>query len=307
MECRKMKNSFGKKRIREYIFVSLLIFYPVLNFFVFYVFVNLNTITLTFQHMDDLGNTTFAGWDNYVYFFRSLGDINSDMVNALFNSLICYAVNLIQWPFALMFAYWGFKKCIGSSAFRYIVMIPSMLAGVMVAMCFMRFLNVLPQLFEKSFGIAGFPKLLQNEGSRMMMTIYYEFWCGFGLSTIIYMNAMNAIDYEIIESAEIDGANVMQEFSRIILPMIFGTVSTYIVLGIAGILTSQGPLYLFWEFSAPRDTVRFGYLMYQMTMVNGFVDYPRVATMGLVCTLFVYPVVMLIKRFLEKKDPLGAV
>lgn len=116
---------------------------------------------------------------------------------------------------------------------------------------------------------------------------------------------MNRVDKEIIESAQLDGITVWKEFWSILFPMIFNTWSMGVVIGFSSILTSNGPLYLFWEFNAPRDTIRLGYLTYRMTMVNGAVDYPRVAVINLMGTAIVYPLTMLLKRYLEKVDPLG--
>ena len=81
--------------------------------------------------------------------------------------------------------------------------------------------------------------------------------------------------------------------------------TTFIVLGLTSILTDKGPLYLFWQFSAPRDTVRFGYLTYRMTMVNGEIDYPRVATLGILGAMLVTPLTIFVKKFLENRDPVN--
>ena len=58
----------SKKSIerRKNIFIILMLLYPMLNFVVFYVLVNFNTILLAFQKTDVNFNNVWVGFDNFV-------------------------------------------------------------------------------------------------------------------------------------------------------------------------------------------------------------------------------------------------
>ena len=80
------------------------------------------------------------------------------------------------------------------------------------------------------------------------------------MSLMMYSNAMNEIPDELFESAQIDGLNNMfLELWYIILPMIFPTLSTTLVLGYAGILTQMGPILEFYMYDAPLEVYTMGY------------------------------------------------
>ena len=56
---------------REMLFYILMIALPVLQFCIFYIGVNFNSILLAFQTYDREGNTfRFAGFENFVFQFR---------------------------------------------------------------------------------------------------------------------------------------------------------------------------------------------------------------------------------------------
>ena len=54
--------------------------------------------------------------------------------------------------------------------------------------------------------------LLYSEKYAFGTTIFYGIWLSFGMSLIVYPNAMKEISSQIIESAQLDGvSNIFQE------------------------------------------------------------------------------------------------
>ncbi|MEO1443379.1 MAG: sugar ABC transporter permease [Chloroflexota bacterium] len=85
----------------------------------------------------------------------------------------------------------------------------------------------------------------------MISVIIAAVWKGFPFSTVIYLAALQGIDKEQIEASQIDGANVVQRFFRIILPSISGiirlnllltTIFTFNYFDMVWITTRGGPL-----------------------------------------------------------------
>lgn len=298
-----LKRTKKKNKVYELLFIMSFIIYPLLNFIVFYIIQNFNSILLVFQSYDSDYNLNWVGFENFKVFFQTLFTPGNEYIHSIKNSLIDYFFGLfVSMPIGLIFAFFVYKKAHLSGVFRYVVMLPSIISGVLVAMMFMRFVNTMPE-FMKRFGIENFPKLLSDSRTRYIMTIYYGLWSGFGSSTIYYSNAMNGISDEMVESAQLDGINYFQEIVYITLPSIMPTLSTFLITGVTGMFASSGPLFTFWKFDAPYDTLRFGYVMYRMTMKDGVIAYPTVATMGMVLTLVTFPITLLVRRLLERIDP----
>ena len=68
-------------------------------------------------------------------------------------------------------------------------------------------------------------------------------WCGY--NSVIYIAAIAGVDAEIYEAAAVDGANIFQRIHRIMLPSIFPTVITMLLLNIGRIL--RGDFEMFYQ------------------------------------------------------------
>ena len=75
-------------------------------------------------------------------------------------------------------------------------------------------------------------------------------WNGLGLFMVIYVATLNTIPQELMEAAEVDGANGVQRFFRITLPLMMPGITINSVLSLAGglkqydhvkVITGGGP------------------------------------------------------------------
>ena len=293
----------SRNKMIEYGFVLIMLAYPMVNFIVFYLYKNFSSILLAFQGYDANFQLNWVGLENFKIFFRDLFAPNSDYVIGLKNNLISYAVNLFIFiPMQFLLAFYIYKKAVLGGTYRFVMMIPSVISGTIVALMFNRFINAIP-LFMRTLGVNDFPKLLEDPRTRFPMTLFYDFWNGFGMVIIYYYNAMNRIDKEMIESAQLDGIVYWKEFFYITFPMVYPTFTTFIITGFTGIIGGAGPLYLFWKLDAPSDTYRFGYILYKMTLKDGTAAYPLVSAIGLVSTCIMFPLTLLLRNVLERIDP----
>ena len=90
----KKEKTMKKRRFSEALFVYCAIALPLLQFIIFYVAVNINSIFLAFQSYDyGLGSYKFLGFDNFAAFF---GDIihesRADHQHSEFSDCICLHV-----------------------------------------------------------------------------------------------------------------------------------------------------------------------------------------------------------------------
>jgi alpha-glucoside transport system permease protein len=77
-----------------------------------------------------------------------------------------------------------------------------------------------------------------------------QVWMGLGFAVVILSAALKAIPKDLTEAAKIDGANEVQIFSRITVPLMWPTITVIITLTMIGVLkifdlvytmTSGGP------------------------------------------------------------------
>ena len=168
-ELRKRKKGIDK----ELIYCLLVLFFPTLQFCIFYIGVNFNSILLSFKTYDTLsGKYYFDGFVNFERVWEELAH-SSILKDALFNSLIVWLFGTILGiTFAVFFAYYIYKKAVLGKAFKIVLFLPTVLPGVLCVVMFRYFVNEeIPNLYmlvlkEELVG------LLVNQDTRLATAIF---------------------------------------------------------------------------------------------------------------------------------------
>lgn len=304
----KRKNGFNQKKLYDNLFIASFLFYPILLFCVFWVYTNFDSILLGFRKYDELNNPSFAGLANFKDFINYVilnGDPRWGI--AFKNTLKMYLIPLIPCNLCyIFFAYILFKHCPAHRILRFIVLLPQIIAGFILALVFKRFVEqALPGIMSELFGLTDFPNLLWDKETAFGTQLFYVIWISFSTNLIVYPNAMKEIDTAILEAAQIDGVqNMFQELWYIIVPLIYPTMCTFIITGFSGMIMAGGAVPTFYYFNAPTHVVNVGYLYWiQMTNADSFIDYPLYAAGGLMLTVIIAPLTMLLRWALDKYGP----
>ena len=126
----KNKAYFKKKKIRKYIFVSLMLIYPLLQFAIFWVYININTVLLSFQRYSFMTQQwKWIGFDNYRILFREFTQEYSVLRLAVRNSILFFPFNnFVLLPISVICAFILHKKVFMHSVFRVIFFFPSIIS-----------------------------------------------------------------------------------------------------------------------------------------------------------------------------------
>ena len=290
-----------KERNRK-IFYYAMMALPLLQFFIFYICVNINSVVLAFKQYSVTEGEKFVYFDNF-----------SDVINGLFNEpmltqsfinslKVWGATLLIGTTLALVFSYYIYKKCFGNGLFRVILFLPQIISSIVLIVVFRYFLTEFVPALMKPWDVKV-PDFLDETKTAWTTVLIYALWTGFGTSTMMYVGAMNNISDSIVEYAKLDGFSPLQEFVHITLPMIYPTLVTFITVGLAGLFTNQMNLYQFFGGSAEPQLYTVGYYMYVKIQSAGRADYPFLAAFGLVMTFISAPLTLIVKKLLEKYGP----
>lgn len=304
------KKHIRDKRKQDLIFYVVMLALPLLQFSIFYIGVNFNSLLLAFQSYDDAAKEfVFLDFPNlFKNFTDVLHSLRTETVFpfAFKNSLISYFVSLVAGTgLALVFSYYIYKKFPLHGLVKVVLFTPSIISGMVLVSVFVEFVNVvIPGISYRMTG-ADMIGFITNPptGKTFSTILFYCVWIGFGGSILLYVGAMNNIDESISEACQLDGANLLQEMLYIVLPLIYPTFVTFIVVGVGGIFTGQMALYEFYGPGADETLQTFGYYLFKTTKAAGEGDYPRLATMGLMMTFVVAPLTFLVKWGLEKFGP----
>ena len=169
-----------------------------------------------------------------------------------------------------------------------------------MSMIFQNFVdNAIPEFILKISGkmVGG---LVSTSEYTFGTILFYNVWVGFGISVLLYSGAMSGIDNSLIEAAKLDGATSLSEFWHVVLSSIFPTITTFLVVGIAGIFTNQMALFNFFGGEAPNSLSTFGYYMFVKVEDANIAQFPRLSALGILMTVVAVPITFVVKYLLEK-------
>lgn len=298
---KKPKSAFRQAEVSNRIFYAVMLIFPIAQFLVFYVGVNINSILLAFKEyqFEAGGVYTFAGFENFKKLFLNLSTM-SYAPTLLKNSLILYFCGLcVGVPMALFFSYYIYKKSPCSKIFKVILFLPSIISSIVMVIIFRYFAErAVPELARILFGkeIRG---LLENTDTIFGTLIFYNLFINFGGNVLLYTGAMAAIDESSVEAARLDGAGYFREFFFITIPQVFPTIATFLVVGIAGIFVNEMNLYAFFGPNAEGAVSTIGYMLFRDTLSGTVSNYPYLSAFGLVLTIISLPLVIGVKVGLD--------
>lgn len=313
-QIQKLDAKGGRKDRGKTIFYWAMLAFPLLQFLIFYVGVNLNSFALAFQEFDmysgDEDALKFVGFDNlWVNFkevFRNFKE-NDYLLKAFNNSIIAYLVGLfVGLTLALLFSYYLYKKFFMSKFFKVILFLPFIISSITLVIIYFFFVEkAVPAFMEKVTGNDDIVGLLSNQNTEFATILFFSIWTGFGIQTLIYSSAMSGISNDIVDAAKIDGVTPMREFLYIDIPMIMPTIAVFVVSSTATVFVNQINLFSFYgtDKVSNYDIFTIGYYMYRGVVKDGMSQYPYYAAFGLVMTMITIPITLIIRALMNKLDP----
>lgn len=268
-KCGDRKKKFSKKKINDIIFYAVMAAFPLAQFVAFYIVVNFNSVFMAFQSIDvQTGAVSFAGLQNFRVFWTELTTMNILPI-ALKNSIIIFIANiLVGTPLALLFSYYIYEKRFASGLFRIVLFLPSIVSSIVLVIMFKTFTErVFPAIWEQLTGNT-FDGLLSTTSTRYGTIVFYNIWISFGTNILIYVGAMSRIPEGVCEAAKIDGAGFFREFISITLPMIYSTITTFMIVQVAAIFTNQANVFNFYGEKAEYTCYTFGYYLFRSVVAK---------------------------------------
>lgn len=209
---------------------------PVLLLLTFSYFPLVKMIQYSFTNWDGISpNSKFVGLQNYK---TVLTDPNYFTV---FKTSIYYFVaTIIQIALALLFATMLSFKVKFANFWKGVLFFPYLMNGVAIGFIFLYFFKPDGTLdtLMKLTGLGGQVQMwLGSKSWNNLSLAFTSIWRYMGIDFVIFLGSIQAIDPEIYEAAEMDGANKWQQFRYVILPEIRTIVFINVILGVSGALS----------------------------------------------------------------------
>lgn len=193
----------------------------------------------------------------------------------------------------------------GVGFWKYIVYLPAMLTGAAIGMFFKSFFmspggfaNTLLKtvgFLEKDF------RFLSNAPFVKNLFIFIITWKDWGYGMLVTMAAIQSINPELYEAAEIDGANGWQSFFGVTLPSIKNVELFLVVAGVAGGLQLYDIPHMVGSLRSSQTIMQ--YIM--KTGFSGDYKYNEAAAGTMILFLVIVVVNVIIMKIVKNKDDGG--
>lgn len=305
----KLFKGYSKFEKKDFLFVYLLILIPVVQFAVFWLYVNISSIGLAFQTQN--GGFTFQNFSDVFSALVGLDRFGFNLAKMIGRSTLLWTVvNVIAFPLSIITCYMLFKYTKGHYFFRLCFLIPS-LVGVVVWTTLVRYMvsydgpimELLQRLNVKLPEAAIRNGLLGSAETSYSTIIVVSFMMSIVGNNIVLTGAYARVPIELFESAEIDGANLWREIFNIAVPCVWPTIATLLTFSFCSVFTYDNGVYMYSQGTGEPGMANVGfyfqYMAYWISSTPG-ASYNYPAAVGVFITVISVPIALIARRLLEK-------
>jgi multiple sugar transport system permease protein len=203
-------------------------------------------IYLSFTDSSVSSAGSFVGAENYVTMFQ-----NSDFIAGLRNTVLFTIVSVaIEFVFGLAIALAINRSFKGRGLTRAAILVPwafpTVISAVMWRLMFQDQVGII-QYVASTLGVISQP-ILSDQGLLLISCIVVDVWKTTPFMALLLLAGLQTIPGDVYEAARVDGANVMQRFWRITLPLLknaalvallFRTLDSYRMFDLFWVMTNQ--------------------------------------------------------------------
>jgi len=234
---------------------------------IFTLYPALQSVYLSFHEVDPFSQqSTFIGLENYVELLHSTEYWGSVKISLLF-MLITVIPGVVG---SLLIAVGLDSSPFFQPVLRTIFLLPVSISSAMAAMLWIFIYNptagYLNYLLER-LGLFG-PNWLGDPKWALTAVAIATVWKEIGFNIIFFLAGLSSVPTELREAARIDGANALQRFRHVVLPILSPTLFFVIVVSIINAFQSFGQIRILTDGGPAGSTNTLVYNLYKDAFVN---------------------------------------
>ena len=218
LKIKKKNASNLKAQIRNYWWLFLL---PVVAAFIIgFVWPFFQGIYLSFCKFKTTSDATLIGFSNYSRALADQSFVHSFWYSALFAITSLVFINIPAFAVAYVLT----QDIKGSNIFRTVFFMPNLIGGIVLGYIWSMIFDGILSHYNTS--------ILLNSTYGFWGLIILICWQQIGYMMIIYIAGLQAIPTDMLEAAEIDGANKWQSLFKVIIPNVMPSITICLFLSI---------------------------------------------------------------------------
>lgn len=245
-------------------------------------------------------NMTFVGFNNFIKLFTNDPIFwMSFKQTLLYLVIICVATLFL----ALLFATVVSQGLKWSKFFQIIFFWPSLLSIVAVSVLWIFIysprLGVLNSLL-RLIGLDGWTRIwLAEKGTALPSVAFTIIWMWVGFHMVLFISGLQKIPEELYEAARIDGANSLQSFRYITVPLMWETLRVAFVYILIQAFKLFAPVYVMTQGAPDRTTENLATYIYKTAF--HYNEWGYATAMGVIMFLFILCITMMTRRLTKRQ------
>jgi ABC-type sugar transport system permease subunit len=294
------------KRSRSMIIIFLAP--AVLTYLVVYFYPTIQTIIFSFFHVNSFGGAemSFLGLDNYTLSIRT-----PQFLISLKNIVLIWLVGgAVIFFLAFLFTALLTSGIRGKNFFRAVIYMPNIVSSVAIAAMWTQYIFQ-PRygLFKSFFAAIGLETLSKFQWTASdfifwAMLIAY-IWGGVGWFLLLILAGAERIPMDYFEAARLDGANMIQSFLLITMPLLRDVIRVAIVMWSITVINLFAFPRNFTPVAQPNETYTPAIFLYNKAFGGGTGTQPiqigQAAAVGVLLLLMVLVAAMIINRVIRSE------
>ncbi len=295
----KVKKGIRKKRNKHFLAIFLFIAPALLVYSIYVIYPIISTLNFSFYEWNGLNEATFIGLENYARLFN----------DAIFwtalknNAWVVLASVLVQIPLGLLMALLLFSPIRGIRFFNSIYFFPFLMSTVAIGILWGFMYDPINGTINQLIQLFGFENVawLSQENTAMFAVLFVIVWQFAPFYMILFKSAIVGISEELYEAAKIDGANGLQNFIHITLPLLMPTIVSSSILAVVGSLKSFDMFYIMTGGGPNHGTEILGTYMYKQAFINFNMGYGSTIAFIMFLVALVVTVIIQTMDYYRKK------
>lgn len=295
----KLKKFLNSQKVAPYVFVLPFI----VSFCFFWIYPLFSTVKMSFQDIKPAG-TEWVGFENYTKLLKDT--VFHTAVGNSFEYMLLTLVLLI--PLPMLFAVLMDSRLVkAKGVWKALLYMPALtsvvISGTLFRLMFTEYKTGQMNVLLQSLGMDPI-KWLKMKGTGMFALLLLACWRWTGVNMLYFISGLKNIDGALYESAEIDGANGLQKFRYITIPLLKPTTIYVLTISVYAGLAMFLESYMLWAGNASPNNIGLtivGYL-YRRGIEKNQLGYASAVGLILLIIALIINVVQLIANGTFKKE-----
>lgn len=232
----------------------------IIGFIVFTIFPVAMSFYYSLTDYDGVTSPKFIGLQNYIDLFSN-GDFGEALWHTIYFTIGTVPLGTIL---AILVAVLLNQKIRGLNLYKTAFFIPVIVSYTSIAMVWQWLYNDDFGLINSALNTLGLPSVpwLTSSAWAMPSVIIMSIWKNLGFNSVILLAGVQGVSPAVYEAADINGANVVQKFFRITLPMLKPTIMFVMIISMINSFQAFDQIYIMTKGGPGTATQVVSYLVY---------------------------------------------